>query len=171
MEQIVILILFVVASIVSSIVQNRKKRQETDRQGLPPSAPRRPFEQWPQTTADWQEELRRLLEPDKQQPPPVIVTAPPPIVPRPRQQAAPVERSEGDEAIGATGKFRERVHEFMHTGHRHAGGPAEKPPRAPVLRQTKVSPRPFNWARNPQRVREAFVASLIFSPPPGLERR
>lgn len=87
MEQIVILVVFVIASIVSSIVQNKKKREaeEAEAEGrtwTPGEAKRRPpFESWPQSTGDWQEELRKLFEPE---------TAPPPVIaPRPAAPSLP----------------------------------------------------------------------------------
>lgn len=79
MEQLVIFLLFVVASIVSSVIQNKKKQAEERREreawGQPASAPPAPAQKptltsWPKSAADWQEQLKRMVE--SQLPPPVI---------------------------------------------------------------------------------------------------
>ena len=177
MEQVVILILFVVGSIVSSILQNKKKREaEAEARGegdkLPPFGG--PLEQWPDRPPVWMEELRRLFDPQKA--PPVVppaAKAPPVLIPPARVARKPapiVEKSEGDQqyaspfkssdaAMAHASGLHERVRARMRSidDAMHGPKPAVVPARAaaPITR----------WNRHPNALREAFIASLIFSPP------
>jgi hypothetical protein len=186
MEQILVLILFVVGSIVSTIIQNKKKREEEARQhreqeapvGPPPPLPKKPFQKWPESGAEWQDELRRLF--DQEKPPPVIAPAPRPapvvLVQRP---AAPVpaelklppagERPKvivnlfkgSDDAFSRARGMHERVRAQMRSvdqAMHHKGGARPPRPTVPAVRIRR-------WTRDRRAVREAFIASLIFSPP------
>src|SRR5688500_8757118 len=109
MEQLVIFLLFVVGSIISAIIQNKKKKAEEQQQreleeftrrprgqaqSAPPTIPSRqpsptsqaPQASWPRTAADWQEQLRRMLEGETA--PPVIIK-PVLLPPQPAPQKPP----------------------------------------------------------------------------------
>jgi hypothetical protein len=204
MEQIVILALFVLASIVSSVIQNRKKRQEAEemaRQEPREQGPAQrreaapPFQEWPQTAGDWKRELRKLLEEPGAETPPVFAPplvsrpAPPPVIsqnkpaappvvvaaPRWKRPPAPAGASEGelalesrlnisDAARSRASALHERVRERMaemarSTGtHRHQTFEVAHP----------LSPLAAKF-RHRQAARDAFIASLIFSAPVGLQ--
>ena len=148
MEQIVILIFFILASAVSSYLQNKKKREQEmageedpERRSGPPPASPGPLGRWPKSAADWQEQLRRMIE---EHAPPVL--RPPVEVPPVLPKSAPIP--EIPKAI-VIPKIEVK----------------------PTLRSRRSVPaavapiRVARWTRNRRAVREAFVASLIFSPP------
>lgn len=175
MEQLIIFIIVVLASIISSAVQNKKKREAERREGEPPPSPG-PFERWPKTPSDWQEELRRLLE-DKPAPPPIVRPVQPPPLPPvlKRPEPPPVrEMAEGDlefvsplressAAYTRGASLHERVSERMRTIDQQTDTHRSAPP---LGRHARLR---HGWTRNPRRVREAFVASLIFAPPVALQ--
>ena len=144
MEQIGILIFFILASLVSSFLQNKKKREE-ELAGEPrepgPARPPLPgpLKNLPRSPGEWQEQLRRLLEdqiPPVLRPPPEpppILAAPPVVTPATLIEALPKKQS-----------LRERAR----------------------IRASAVRVAP--WTQNPKALRDAFVASLIFSPPVAL---
>lgn len=107
MEQLIIFLLFVVGSIISSIIQHKKKQAEEQQQReLEQSTRREPGQQprpvkpqakWPQTAADWQEQLRRMLEGESTQSPTPPVIKPvllPPVAGR-EQKPAPKPTQRG----------------------------------------------------------------------------
>ena len=64
-------------------------------------------------------------------------------------------------------QLNERVRQFMHAGHK----PSLEKGAAPPLRKERHAPSHARWIHKPQAVRDAFIASLIFSPPPSLDQR
>jgi len=193
MEQLIIFLLFVVGSIISSIIQNKKRKAEeqqqqeleelTRRSRGETSTERKPIEAWPKSATDWQEQLRRMLEGATEGPPvikPVIV--PPP----PRPQPAPVkpparqisEIPEGDLVFKSP--LKTSAENYQRAANLHSNvqermraidlqTPAART-AAPVHRRGRV-PSEFvqRLKRNPHAIREAFIASVIFAPPKGLE--
>jgi hypothetical protein len=198
MEQLIIFLLFVVASIVSSIIQKKKKTEEEaatrrelpQRPGAsprpgPPAGPARPaVARWPRTALEWQEQLRKMVE--ENAPPmikPVIVaekrtTAPPPMRPAPAPLVRPVEIAEGDVV------FKSPLHESTSAYTRAANLQAKVEERLRAVDQRTATHRPAmphraaahpasqvlrKLRRRPAALREAFIASLIFSTPKSLE--
>jgi flagellum-specific peptidoglycan hydrolase FlgJ len=203
MEQLVIFLLLVIGSIISSIIQNKKKKAEEQQQreleeltrrprGQAQSTPPRqaaqpPQASWPRTAADWQEQLRRMLEGETA--PPVIIkpvllppqpTAQKPPIPVPPQKK-PVARevSEGDLV------FKSPLHTSAASHERAANLHAAVEDRMRAIGEQRVKhtpanadrsrPRPHSafvqrLKRNPRAIREAFIASIIFAPPQGLEQ-
>jgi hypothetical protein len=139
---------------------------------------------------DWQEELRRLLEGDAAppaEPPPVVVReaqppAPPPIVIAPRPAARPVflaeETEEGPRSsrlteASAAYKKAQQLHDAAalrlqqvsdHSRHDHSG----KVPIQAKVRSPEIAAA-ISLLRNPSTVRRAFISSIVFNPPKGLE--
>src|SRR5688500_6990354 len=204
MEQLVIFLLLVIGSIISSIIQHKKKKAEEQQQRELEELTRRPRGQgqsippqtrpsqtapapWGQTAANWQEQLRKMLEGETA--PPVIlkpVLLPPqtkePKPPVPvASQKKPVSRevSEGDlvfksplHTSAASHERASHLHETVekrmravgeqrmkHTA--HAGPRGHARPHSAFVQRLK---------RNPRAIREAFIASIIFAPPQGLEQ-
>jgi hypothetical protein len=194
MEQLVIFLLFVVGSIISTVIQSKKKKaeelQQRELEALTQSPrtqtapPKRAYGSWPKTAVDWQEQLRRMLE-GETAPPPVIrpVLLPPQSrPPRPpslvRENPRPQrELSEGDlvfqTPLRASGEnyrrasnlhsaVQERMRAIdLQTSTAKASG---VPPRAHV--HSEFIGR---LKRNPNAMREAFIANVIFAPPKSLE--
>lgn len=196
-EQLVIFLLFVIGSIVSSILEKRKKQQQGDPGKLSRPRPRMetPVPQWPKTAKNWQEELKRLLE-GQLAPPPVAVppkTTPPPA-PRPQRptpaystskRVAPpviagkeVEISEGEMVLPSPLKESQTAYARAAQLDRQVGARLQyidhltetaKPAHVPVATRNAAAASVRRWTRGPQELREAFVASLIFGPPKSLE--
>ena len=207
MEQLIIFLLFVVASIVSGIIQKKKKADEEaaqreleqsvgPRPAQTPSQPtaQPPLTRWPRSAQEWQEQLRKMVGENA---PPVIkpVTKPAtkPVVTKPvvvsQQRPAPqtrpivakilppIEKSEGDlefrsplresaSAYQRASSLQTKVEERLRAVDQQTS--AHRP--APVTRSTRGTNQIIRKLRNrPSALREAFVASLIFSPPKSLE--
>ena len=192
MEQLVIFILFVVVSIISTIIQSRKKAQEEAQQRgeLPPSVPRperpeRPVTQWPRNVGQWQEQLKRMLE--ENAPPPVIrpiivpekreATSIPPAkpvkaaVPQPHFPGTPALTDESEGPSIASVSAHEHVSNMYDRVKQRlrAAGKHKTTHRPRVVHQRAPVPTLHRLTRNPAALRDAFVASLIFSPPKALE--
>jgi hypothetical protein len=198
MEQLIIFLLFVIGSIISSIVQHKKKKAEEQQQReleeltrrpagerRPPRPASPPQASWPKNAADWQEQLRRMLEGESA--PPVIkpVLLPPELPPQKspvviHQQRQPVAReiSEGDLVFksplttSATNYERAaNLHAAVQERMRTIGEQRVK--HTPAI-QDRGRSRPHSTfvqrlKRNPRAIREAFIASIIFAPPRGME--
>ena len=202
MEQLVIFLLLVIGSIISSIIQNKKKKAEEQQQreleeltrrprGQAQSPPRpsaqAPQAPWPRTAADWQEQLRRMLEGETA--PPVIIkpvllppqppSQKPPVVVPPQKKPVTREVSEGDLV------FKSPLHTSAASHERAANLHAAVEDRMRAIGEQRVKhtpasadrsrPRPHSafvqrLKRNPRAIREAFIASIIFAPPQGLEQ-
>jgi len=227
MEQLVIFGLFVLASVVSSYIQHKKKqeelRREADEAARGGAAPNRPAaeDRGAQSIPDWQEQLRRMLQGETEMPSPPVVrpqslprqtqpgktpyqvpqrsqrparpatlarSAPPVVVAR--TQSAPMpplpvappfvfptETSEGDAVF--VSPLRQSAAAMRRA--EDLGGKVDARLRA-VGQQTQAH-KPAAYAthdasaaatltalqfRNPRTLRQAFIASLVFSPPPGL---
>ena len=205
MEQLIIFLLFVVASIVSGIIQKKKKAQEEAAQrdleqslgprptSTPPAVPtpraqspaQPPVVRWPRSAHEWQDQLRKMLEENA---PPVIKTVivpekkpatPPPLKrPIPVKILPPVEKSEGDL------EFKSPLHESTSAYERASALHTKVEDRLRAVDQqttthrpsaiTRTPSRPTNLLirrlrKNPSALREAFIASLIFSAPKSLE--
>ncbi|MBI2946090.1 MAG: hypothetical protein HYY23_00450 [Verrucomicrobia bacterium] len=150
---------------------------------LPTQPPPRPVRK-----IDWQEELRRLLEGDAEpaEPPPVIVRevepAPPPSVivpkPAPRPVVVAADLEEGPQSSRLTAsiaayKKAQQLHEeaaarlqqtVEQTKARKLG---ERTARSGKSAQEIASA--ISLIRNPASVRQAFVTSVVLSPPKALE--
>src|SRR6185503_1715115 len=92
MEQLLILLVIGLGSLVSTYIQNKKKREAEARELEGRPTPPQPSSQppilgWPKGTRDWQEELRRMLQGQ---------TAPPKQLPqqRPPQTPPPIKRAQ-----------------------------------------------------------------------------
>jgi hypothetical protein len=193
MEQLIIFLLFVVGSIISSIIQKKKKKAEAEQQQEleeltrrargEPVPPRKPVDSWPKTAADWQEQLRRMLE-GESQPPPVfkpILLPPQERPPQPPVQAKQpprqIEASEGDlsfkiprktsvesydRAANLYASVKERMRAInSQTSTAHAASTRRRPRAHSAFVQ--------RLKQNPRAIREAFIASVIFAPPKSLE--
>ena len=192
MEKLIFLLLVVIGSAISTYFQNKKKREEEELEGRSPT-PRKPSSEppvphWPKTGRDWQDELRRVLQGkvEQPQPPPQKQTSaptPPPVIrtkiilaPSPKAQ---VERSEGDirfpspftqsttayaRAAQLTGRVESRLAAIDAQTEKHR--PAQVTRRPGSLSGTVLR----RWTRSRQSLREAFIASLIFSPPAALSQ-
>ena len=218
MEQLIIFLLLVVGSIISSIIQNKKKKAEEQQQreleeltrtprgqghSQPPRMPARqpphvpqssqpspaPEASWPRTAADWQEQLRRMLEgesappvfkpvllppePGPPQKPPVIVTPPKQPVARERSQGPlvstrPVRTSASthERAANLQAAVKERKRALDEVKVKHTPVPTSTERARPRAHSAFVQ----RLKRNPRAIREAFIASIIFAPPQGLEQ-
>src|SRR5688572_3200449 len=153
-----------------------------------------PVTRWPRSAQEWQEQLRKMVEENA---PPVIKpvskpTAKPVVIKpvvvsqqRPAPQARPIvakilppiEKSEGDlefksplresasayeRASSLQTKVEERFRAIDKQTSTHRPTPASRPtrPANQIIRKLR---------KRPSALREAFVASLIFSPPKSLE--
>ena len=107
----------------------------------PPPRAGRPFERWPSSPSEWQDELRRLLQQPKAppEPPPVIIT-------QPRQQVS--------KSLPKT----------------LPSSPRPVEPRKMLRPQPQSVARAGvpRWTRDPKALREAFIAAVVLSPPLGL---
>lgn len=197
MEQLIIFLLFVVGSIISSIIQHKKKKAEEQQQREMeelassgrgrPVPPKQPQTSWPQTAGDWQEQLRRMLEGESA--PPVIkpVLLPPQQKPQPQQQPrsskpapplAKTEVSEGDIALHSPlaqstgGQSRaSSLHDGVKKRMRAIRDKTSAPAETAFNRQRPKRQHDFvrRLRRSRTSIREAFIASLIFSPPKAVE--
>ena len=196
MEQLVIFLLFVVGSIISSILQHKKKKAEELQQqeleeltrrprGEATPAAKRP-EAWPKSAADWQEQLRRMLEGEAQSPPvikPILIPpeqrapqpTPPPVPPK--RSSKPAEVSEGDLVFKSP--LKTSAENYQRAANLHSN--VQERMRAIDLQTSTAKAdsarrRPRGQSdfvqrlkRNPRAIREAFIASVIFARPKGLE--
>jgi hypothetical protein len=199
MEQLIIFLLFVVGSIISSVIQHKKKKAEEQQQReleeltrsthgarTQTAPPPKPVERWPKSAADWQEQLRRMLEGESQPPPvikPILIPpeqrAPKPAPPRVQPSRTPkqLELSEGDlvfksplksstenyqRAANLYSNVQDRMRAIdLQTSTAKSGAARRRPPA-----QSEFAQR---LKRNPRAIREAFIASVIFAAPKGLE--
>lgn len=198
-QLIIFLLFIVGSIISSVIQHKKKKAEEQQQRELEEltgtprgaaAAPRKPETSWPQTAGDWQEQLRRMLEGDA--PPPVIkpVLLPPqqkppsqqkPQQPRSSKPSPPPLRTEvakGDIALHSPLKespqrsnrasnLHENVQKRMRAIRDKTSVPAQTAfNRARPKLQSDVVRR---LRRSRTSIREAFIASLIFSPPKAVE--
>jgi hypothetical protein len=144
-----------------------------------------PVVRWPRSAHEWQDQLRKMLEENA---PPVVkpvilpqktATTPPLKHPVQAKVLPPMEKSEGDlefksplresgsayeraSALHTKVEDRLRAIDQQTTTHRAVSSPRTSPrPAALLVRRLR---------KNPTALREAFVASLIFSSPKSLER-
>ena len=177
---------------LSSYIQKKNKREAERRQGLPGAPiPRSgqatpPLTTWPKTAGDWHEHLRRILEGNVEHSlpaPPPIQKSPPPIVrPVPRvvkktiTKYAP-ELSEGDAVFvspltqsGTTydraSHLAERVSARMERIDQQTK--THKPRAEGRFQGRSGSANIIRLTQNRALLRDAFITSLIFSPPAGL---
>lgn len=206
MEQLIIFLLFVVGSIISSILQHKKKKAEEQQQReleeltrrgrgepVPPAEPQSPF---PKTAADWQEQLRRMLEGEttppvpkppvikpvllppvqKQQPPRTSQPKPPPPQ---KQKTATRERSEGDleystplKTSAAHYERAAKLHATITERMRGVSAKTSAHKASPIKHKQPRRESEFvsRLRRNRGAIREAFIASIIFGPPKCVEQ-
>jgi hypothetical protein len=194
MEKLIILLLFGLGTAISSYLQNRKKREEEARDaalGKPTPTARTgsgepPVPHWPKTSQDWQKELRRVLEermnPRSELPPPLPQTRNTPTAPPSPARPRTVIQTKVLPPAGPAQTVLQRS-TTIHA--RAAQLPANVAERMTAIEQQTQHARPApvparhtsspaatvvaRWTRHRPSLREAFVASLIFSPPIGLQ--
>jgi len=180
MEQLIIFLLLAIGSALSGYLQKKRRREaeQAERPTTPPGE--RPVPSWPATTRDWQEELRRILQGELKPAPPHPV-APPPIPPpvrkTPKSPVPVPERSEGtvqlpspltqsasaySRAAQLATRVEKRLQAIDAQTTSHVRAPGTRPKVSSAAAVVK------RWTRDPESVREAFIASLIFGPPVGL---
>ena len=196
MEQLIIFLLFVVGSIISSVIQHKKKKAEEQQQreleeltrsgrGQPPP-PQKPHTSWPQTAGDWQEQLRRMLEgesappvikpvllPPSQKPPQQQARSSKPTPPAPRTEISGGEIAlhsplqESTDGYSRASNLHEAVKNRMRAIREKTSTPVETAfnRERPKLQSDVVR----RLRRSRTSIREAFIASLIFSPPKAAE--
>ena len=146
----------------------------------------------PSRKSDWQEELRRLLEgdaPPVQPPPPMVVQetrhpVAPVVISLPRHSAPPklAPALDEEEEGPLTSRLTDAAHAYRKAQQLHeetAGKLQQIADQARQHRPGKAAGRragrspeiasAISLVRNPASVRQAFVASIIFSAPKGLE--
>ena len=161
MEQLIFLILIAIGSVISNIIQEKKKRKARkeakagraeDQAREPRTAP---SQTWPQTPGDWQETLRGMLQPEETRPiiPPVLPapqTTPPPI--SRTVTTSPAPRSKAVVEVRPQPLERKSARAYAWTVQAASG--------------TSLARK---WMRNPQKLREAVIASVILGPPKALD--
>ncbi len=152
-----------------------------------PSQP--PVVRWPRSAQDWQEQLRKMLE--ESAPPVIKPVIKPVVVPekRPPQAGAkpipvkvvlPAEKSEGEfesrsplrESASAhqrAASLHARVEDRLRAVDARTAAARPNQPHRRGERSTHAVVR--NIRQRPAALREAFIASLIFSRPKSLEER
>jgi hypothetical protein len=172
-------VMFILIVLAGAFINWLSKRREAQSEKNPPP------ENGKADTADWEEKLRRLLgeelvpppvrPPSPQRPPPPIVRVPgtgPAVPPRIKQVAPPASSSRlPGPALRTWGEDGESLTSTM------TGGVRDFEPQEAARREllrTRHARRPavtvFGGSlRESRTAREAFVASVIFSAPKGLE--
>jgi hypothetical protein len=172
-------VMFILIVLAGAFINWLSKRREAQSENNPPP------ERGKADAADWEEKLRRLLgeeivpppvrPPSPQRPPPPIVRVPgtgPAVPPRIKEAAfpaslrrppGPASLIEGADGESLTGTVTGVIRDFK----------PQEAARRELLR-TRHSRRPpvtvfGGTLREPRTAREAFVASVIFSAPKGLE--
>jgi hypothetical protein len=183
-EQIVIVIAVVLFSIISNLIQNKKKGGPQS--GTPrrrPSEP--PVPHWPSPN-QWQEEVRRLLERGEttRRPPPLVASIPSPQEQTP--QAPPIRassrrQSAEEETLSPASPLRASVTAYTRAAQldREVGERLqviEKETEQAKPARIAAAPLPMGarefrrWTRSPEAARSALIASLIFGKPKALEQ-
>lgn len=181
MEQLIIFLLFVVGSIISSVIQHKKKQAEARREAGEPPPVRTSQAPWPKSAGDWQEQLRKMLEGESA--PPVIKPVLPPatLPPQQRSQKLPEKMIAAAPREGEIRKPLPTVApQHYRSSNLHAN--VEKRMRAIRLKTSTLAPTPFDRARpnthsdvvqrlrrSRSAVRDAFIASVIFAAPKAVE--
>ncbi len=195
MEQILFLVAVAVLSMLHSWWTKRKEQETEDAATPAPDQPQRPAPKRP-SPANWEEELRRLLEGDDDKPaprpPPVIVQAPRPVAPpplpaapRPRmapRPAAVVSQSDPDMDVGlpvrmpslegsAQAFLRASNIEAKVAAHmQRADQQVSSHPKVVSKRESSPEVRhAVSLLRNRQSQRAVILAGVILGPPKALE--
>ena len=161
MEQLIFLVLIAIGSLVSNIIQEKKKRKaQAERKAarrpeIESPHPEETPQRWPQTPGDWQETLRRMLEPEE--PRPII----PPPLPSPQITPPPITRTVTTAPAAATPAVVE-VRQIPRSARAYAWAVGKQPKTSAVGLARK-------WVRDPQKLREAVAASIILGPPKALD--
>ena len=181
MEQLIIFLLFVVGSIISSIIQHKKKQAEARREAGEPPPVRAPGDHWPKTAGDWQEQLRRMLEGESA--PPVITPVLPPATFPPKQRS-PKAPEKVIEPARSEVEIRKPLPTVAPQHYRSSllHDRVEKRMRAIRQKTSNLAPTPFDRSRpstqsevvqrlrrSRSAVRDAFIASVIFAAPKAVE--
>ena len=166
----VIIVIAIIGAFVNWLTKRRQEKQ-AERESLPTTEPAKEKKE-----LDWEKALRQLLGEEETPPPP---PSPPPVPPVRRPPPPRLVRTEElQRRPGAMTAppvvVTSVVREPTPVAPRVSTLPASVPPAGTVaefarahrtrFRQRKISP----W-RSPRYAREAFVASLVFGPPKGLE--
>lgn len=190
MEQILFLVAVAVLSMLHSWWTKRNEQADEEADPTSPGQPQRPPPKRP-AAANWEEELRRLLEGEDDKPaprpPPVVVQAPPPLpqAPRPRTVARPpepVSQSDPDMDTGlpvrlsslegsAQAYLRASNIEARVAAHmQRADQQVASHPQVVVKREASPEVRQaVSLLRNRQSQRAVIVSGIILGPPKALE--
>ena len=195
MEKVILILAIVVISIIHSWWKKRNGQGDEDATPWPTAPPRRPPAVPPQNrpinapqpmAANWEEELRRLLqgeEPARPAPPPVVVQAPPSI---PRVASPPTPRpvivaqSDPDMDKGlAVPSLEQSAQAFLRASQIEAKVAAhmqrvdQQVATHPKLNFKKDAPPEIRQAvalvRGRQSQRAAIIAGIILGPPKSME--
>lgn len=194
MEQILFLVAVAVLSMLHSWWTKRKEKESEDAETSTPGQPERPAPKRP-SPANWEEELRRLLEGEDDKPasppPPVIVqtprpSAPPPLPAAPRLRTVsrpqPVFEAPGESEVGLpvqmpsleqsaqsylrASQLEQRVAEHMRGVDARVSSPVAA---APAKRGSAAARRAVSLLRDRESQRAVIVAGVILGPPKALE--
>lgn len=190
MEQILFLVAVAVLSMLHSWWTKRNEKETEEAEAPSPGQPERPNPKRP-SPANWEEELRRLLEGEDDKPaprpPPVIVQAPPPLPPAPRPRIAPrppepVSQSDPDMDTGLPVRFsslegsaqaylRASNIEARVAAHmQRADQQVASHPQVVVKRDASPEVRQaVGLLRNRQSQRAVILAGVILGPPKSIE--
>lgn len=192
MEQVLIVLAIVVISMLHSWWKKRNGESDEEAAPWPTTPPRRPPVAPPSQAANWEDELRRLLqgeEPARPAPPPVVAQQAPPPLPRtfaPRPQAAPrpalVVNFDGEMETGLPVQMSSLEHSaqaFLRTSNIEAKVAAHMQrsdqqvaahPKFELKREASPEVRQaVSLVRNRQSQRAAILASIILGPPKAME--
>jgi hypothetical protein len=195
MEQILFLVAVAVLSMLHSWWTKRKEKESEDAETPPPGQPERPAPKRP-SAANWEDELRRLLEGEDDKPaprpPPVIVHAPRPVAPpplpvapRPRiasRPPEPVSQSDPDMDTGLPVRFSSlegSAQAFLRASNiegkvaahmQRADQQVASHPKSVLKREASPEVRQaVNLLRNRQSQRAVILAGVILGPPKAME--
>lgn len=195
MEQILFLVAVAVLSMLHSWWNKRNEKETEDADAPAPGQPERPAPKRP-APANWEEELRRLLEGDEDKPaprpPPVVVqaprpAAPPPLPAAPRPRIAPrpaeaVAQSDPDMDTGLPVRFSSlegSAQAFLRASNieakvaahmQRADQQVASHPQFVVKREASLEVRQaVSLLRNRQSQRAVILAGVILGPPKAME--
>jgi hypothetical protein len=172
----------IIAIVVASGIANWLSKRRAEKNGELPPSDQQPSAPPSAAPPDWEERLRRMLgeEAPTAAPPPIIRPATPPRsappLLRPARQSAPpgpTRRPPPVEIVPVLvpHSVKEASAEIEETGRRYEL--QEAAARAALRQAATPAPRRTTGLkaalRQPQAARKAFVASLVFGPPKGLE--
>jgi hypothetical protein len=167
----VIAVILIVAGLANWLTQRRQQKQQEEQERQAEDAVRGAPAK-PQRDFDVEETLRRLLGEELQPPRPVPGPVRPPIKPSSTEddgfiQLPPVLAPPPIIPVPPAAKAIEAARQ-VEAAAMPAGSVVVAGERRPARRSRARMRYGWNW-RDPNRARQAFVASLVFGPPRGLE--